>query len=107
MLLTDKFLKIAEVSDGDLIKIVDEGKWVESTRFQNPDGSIKRQCAFTIELADNSTRTLNMNAMSRDNLKFKWGRDTALWVGKLAKITIEEAIIAGRKQKMLILMPED
>lgn len=104
-ILNDKFLKKDEVAEGDIIKFIDEGAWVESRKFTNPDGSPKTQFQITIELADSSTRTLSMNKMSRTNLKDKWGKNTADWVGNIAEIHFETALVAGKTQNILILRP--
>ena len=81
------WLTTEDAVDGGLVKFVNEGEWVESTRYTYPDGNPKQD--FVIKLSYNGTEyDARINKLSRDELIPAYGNDTANWVGKEAKIKI-------------------
>ena len=107
MILGTKFLKVSEVSDGDLIKFLNEGVWIESTRFKYPDGSPKQQLQFEIETMTGEKRILTLNKINRENLVASWGRDTKNWIGKQAEIILKEGEVAGEIKTLIRLKPSE
>ena len=90
------YLKVEEVVDGGLIKFLDEGTWIESTKFKYDDGNPKQD--FVMKVEYNGTEyNARINKISRDELLPAYGPDTSKWVGKEAKVTIETYRTLGTK----------
>ena len=106
-MILGKFLKVSEVSDGDLIMFTDEGEWVESTKFKNPDGSFKQMLQFTIELPNGESRTFTVNKINKENLVSAWGRDTKKWIRKSAEIILKEGEVGGEIKTLIRLKPSE
>lgn len=95
VILGAKFLKVKEVKNGDLIRFVDEGVWVESKTFKYKDGNPQQQLQFQVEDSNGETKTFSMNKINRETLTAAWGRDTKNWIGKFAEITVREVEVGG------------
>ena len=108
MILGKKYVKVGvDLNEGDLLKILDEGQWVEKTQYKNQDGTAKKACEFEVELSSGVTKTISMNGVSRTNLMEAWGNDTSKWIGKLAVAHIKDTFVGGKDVKMIILAPEE
>jgi hypothetical protein len=107
MILGAKYLKASECKLGDLIKFLDEGKWVESTKFTYEDGKPKQQLVFEVEDGSGDKKSLTLNKTNRDALVEAWGKDTSLWVGKIAEITIKTIEVAGREREVIRLKAQE
>ena len=85
-LTLDDYIKVdRDVTGGEVIKFLDEGTLKESS-FKNKDGSVKMQLNFSVEL-NGEKKLMTVNKTSQKLLAGKWTTDTALWVGKTAKIS--------------------
>ena len=106
MILQDKrnFLKSSDLANGDTIKFLNEGEWVENKKFSNPDGTPKNQLIFKVEF-QGVERDFSLNATNRNALKEAFGKDTALWVGKEASVEKMKMAVAGGVKEVVILTP--
>ena len=100
MKLGGNYLKTDDVKEGDVIKILDEGRWVESATYTYDDGKPKRSLVFGVDFKGEK-RDMRMNKVSQDELKSAWGDDTADWIGKTAKVSIE--YVRTIKKNMIVL----
>jgi hypothetical protein len=75
------FLKAADVKQGQMAKILDEGGWEESSKFKNEDGTPQSSFYVLVEV-NGQSRKLKFNKASRDECIKAWGRETKDWVGK-------------------------
>jgi len=107
MILGTKYLKASECNTGDLIKFLDEGKWVESTKFTYDDGSPKQQLIFEVEDGLGEKKSLTLNATNRNTLVSAWGKDTANWVGKIVEITKKTMEVAGQEKQVIRLKAQE
>ncbi len=82
-----KFLKAENVKDGDLVTFTDEGVWVD-TKWTYPDGNTKQQFQIGIDYKGDKY-VIGLGKFSREELLPAYGNDTSTWVGKNAKIKIE------------------
>jgi len=96
------YLKVENVSEGDLVVFKDEGEWVESTKYTYDDGNPKS--AFVIKVDHKGSEyNLRLGKFSRDEIIPVYGDDTKDWVGKEAKIHIEN--YRSLNKKGIILSP--
>ena len=110
------FVKIKrDVQEGDIIKFIDEGEYVQS-KFKATDPVTKEtllddagqpvfksQFNIAVEIPDGTKKTLTMNKVSQRNLAEVYGTDTAKWVGKQAKVFLG---MSANGKDMIILKPE-
>jgi len=93
------YIKADELKTGDIIKITDEGREVQSTKFFYPEltmkgtphpkaGEPKIQFEIGIELADGTPKKLTLNATSYKALSGKWGHETLDWIDQVAKVEL-------------------
>jgi hypothetical protein len=107
MILGVKFLKLEDVTTGDLIKFLNEGEWIESKRFKYTNGNPKQQLQFNIELGSGEKRVFSLNKINREKLIELWGNDSKNWIGKYAQIVIKEAEVAGEMKEVIRLKAND
>ena len=101
---TKTYLKADDVKTGDVIKINNEGVWMESTKYKYDDGSPRKN--FTIEVIyAGEPRSLTLNSTNRSNLTNSWGNDTKEWVGKTASIELIKVSVAGKLMNSMLLHP--
>ncbi len=98
------YFKGADVKDGEIVKIVSEGEW-ELTPFKKQDGSPKNQFCVDVENIEGKKKKLRINKTNSDILILAWGKDTALWVGKSVRLTTENALVAGKRVKSIMVEP--
>ena len=99
-----KYLKVDDVKTGDVIKINNEGDWVESTKYKYDDGSFRKQ--FVMEVVHAAEPVLlTVNATNRNNLTNAWGNNTSNWVGKVASIELIKVSVAGKLMNSILLNP--
>ncbi len=98
------FLKAKDIREGDLVKILSEGGWQESTKFKNPDGTPQGQFVVTVKFKDED-KSLKLNKMSRTNLIKAWGEETKEWVGKEVKLTLVKVMSGGEMKDSIITVP--
>lgn len=90
------YLKTENVKDGDLITFKDEGSWVESAKYTYDDGNPKQDFVMKVE-HKGKEYSLRVNKFSRDELVPVYGTDTKGWIGKQAKVAIENYRSLGKK----------
>ena len=103
MILGGKFVKAADYTNGETLEFLDEGRWVESTKFTYDDGTPKRQLQFQVKDSVGEEKTLNLNKTNREALVAVWGKDTSKWVGQTANVTVKEIEVAGRNTLVIRL----
>jgi hypothetical protein len=105
-ILEDKknYLKTSEVNTGDQVKFVDEGRWVVSKKFTNPDGTPRNQFEIGVEF-NMEERVVTLNSTSRNALKEAYGKDTSKWISKKGHISVMDVLIGGKKAKSMLIEP--
>lgn len=99
------YLKTAEAKDGEVVEFLNEGEWIENSRYTYPDGNPRMDFVCQVR-HNNEEKKMRVNKTNRDVLVAAWGIETKDWVNKKAKIELETALIAGKRQKMILLHPE-
>lgn len=105
MLLGGNYLKAGDLQGGETIEFLNEGEWISNTKFKHPDGNPKTDLVFLVRLGSEE-RDFRCNKTNRENLKSAWGRDTKLWIGKKAYVSVENILVNGKKEKTIFLTPE-
>ena len=95
------YLKTDQVAEGDVLTFKDEGTWVES-KFAYPDGNPKQEFIMGVE-HKGQNYSMRIGKFSQEELIPVYGKDTAKWVGRKAKITIET--YRSLNKKGIILKP--
>lgn len=98
------YLKVEEVKSGDIVKFINEGKWVESNKFKYDDGTPKKQLLFLVEFKG-AEKDLSINTTSKNALIRGWGEDTEKWIGKEAKIDLVKQNVGGTLKNVIYLEP--
>ena len=96
-----KWIKTAEVNNGEMITIVDEGSWQES-KFTYDDGNPKNDFVIKVE-HKNEEKNMRLNQKNRTTLTEAYGNDTSKWVGKTAEITKKTVEVAGKDMEAIRL----
>lgn len=99
------FVKGDEVKNGDVLKFLDEGEWHENTRYKYPDGNARWDFVCKVDHAG-AEKKMRINATNKKVLIDAWGDETKAWIGKSARISLETALVAGERRKMILLQPE-
>jgi hypothetical protein len=100
-----KWIKVAEVNNGDILTFKDEGSWQENTKYKYPDGNPKMD--FVIGVAHNGEeKQMRLNGTNRNTLSACYGKDTAKWVGKSATINKVKALVGGKQMEVILLEVE-
>ncbi len=103
MILENKsYLKVADVQGGEVITFLNEGEWIESNKFTYDDGTPRKDFVIKINILD-LEKSMRLNKTNRDILVGAWGKETANWIGKQAKITKEKVMVAGKKMDTILL----
>lgn len=97
-----KWIKSAEVNDGETISFKDEGSWQENTKYKYPDGNPKMDFIITV-LHNGEDKMMRLNGGNRTVLTEAYGKDTAKWVGKSATIQKMKALVAGKQMDVIVL----
>jgi len=100
------WLKSADLKTGNLLGIVNEGEWTESSKFTNSDGSPVRQFVIRVSL-NAEQRDITLNKISRTNLSDAWGEETAKWVGKTARVEKVKVMVSGEMKDSVVLFASD
>lgn len=88
----------ADIKDGDLVKILDEGQEVQKT-FQ---GKTSTAVVHKIETR-NGTKAITLNQTSINNLVDAFGKDSKEWIGKQVKVWILKVMVSGKLQNVAYL----
>jgi hypothetical protein len=105
MILGSKYYSGKKAVDGDVLEILDEGKWVES-KFKRPDGTFKNSFQMTVQV-NGEKYSFNVNKKNSDTMIAAWGNDTLLWIGKKANVHLKEVEVAGEDVIAIRLVPTD
>lgn len=100
------YLKVSDVSSGDQIVFKSEGEWVQNARYTYDDGSPKKDFVMKVEY-DGGEKLMRMNKTNRDAMIAAYGDDTVAWIGKTATITVEKALVGGKKFDVIMLEADD
>ena len=71
-----------DINHKDIVEIISEGKWEESTRFKKEDGTPQNQFKVNIKLANGEERNVTLNWTNVKLLVQGLGDDTVAWIGK-------------------------
>lgn len=105
MLGSGNYLKTADTEGGDIVTFKNEGEWIESNMYKYPDGNPKVDFVIKIDFKGDE-KLMRLNKTNRDILVGTYGKDTAEWVGKTARITKEKVMVAGEKKDCIVLEAE-
>lgn len=102
-LLEGKFARVGiSLVNGAVVTFLNEGKREENS-FDNDDDADER---LTIQVEINGEKKLvSPNMTSMRELAKAWGTNTKSWVGKKAKVTIEEKRVFGSVKKVAFFHP--
>jgi hypothetical protein len=95
------WLSAKNCQSGDVIEIMDEGQWIDSTRFTYDDGNPVRQLVFKVK-HNGEEKKLTLIKPSRQAMIEAFGDDTIEWVGKQAII---ELALNTQGGKSIMLKP--
>lgn len=96
----------AEVAKiGDVVTILDPGEWVESAKFQNEDGTPRKDFIVKILVNDADEYSMRFNATNRNFLITEFGRDTEKWVNRQATVSKVKVSVGGKLQDSIVLTP--
>lgn len=98
------YLRIDDVSEGDIVTIKNEGTWQES-KYKYDDGNPKQDFVMDVE-HKGEDKVIRINKFSRDEIIPVFGLDTKEWVGKRVKITIENYRSLGKKGMVFVPVKE-
>lgn len=103
MIINDgKYVSAKTAKTGESVRILDEGSIQENTKYKYDDGSPRMDYIFTVEY-NGEKSLLRMNKASRTACVEAWGKDTVLWVDKIAHLFVMPTPNGG--EKMIILQP--
>lgn len=78
-----KFLnRDKDMTHKQLVEIVAEGIWEDSTRFKKEDGTPQKQFAIKFDIGDGEPRKTNLNYSNVKLLVEAFGDETKDWIGK-------------------------
>lgn len=101
--LPTQFVKAGvNIHSGDIVQLLDEGKWDTMT---GQDGQQKKVLKFEAKLANGEIKTYTMNNTTVKNLTWEWGDDSKNWMKKDLKAHIVSQMAFGKMTKVLILAP--
>ncbi len=95
------WLSAKNCNDGDIIELLDEGEWKDSTKFTYDDGNPVRQLVFKVK-HNEEEKSLTLIKPSRTAMIEAFGDDTLAWVNKKAKITL---VLNTQGSKSIVLEP--
>ena len=95
------WLSAKNCNDGDVIELLDEGEWKDSTTFKYDDGNPVRQLVFKVK-HNEEEKSLTLIKPSRTAMITAFGDDTIAWVNKKAKITL---VLNTQGSKSIVLEP--
>ncbi len=95
------WLSAKNCENDDIITLLDEGQWKESTKFTYDDGNPVRQLVFKVE-HKGEEKQLSIIKPSKVALIEAYGDDTMEWVGKQCKINLALNTKGG---KSIVLEP--
>ena len=105
MLLGGNYLKAADLQGNEMIEFLNEGEWVINKKFTHPDGNPKSDLIFLVRIGSDE-KDLRVNKTNQKNLTKAFGRETSKWVGRKARLTVENILVNGKKEKTIFLIPE-
>jgi len=74
-------------TDGSIITFLDEGAWIESTKFTYDDGNPVKQFIIKVK-HEGDEKQITLIKGSRTAMIEAYGDDTLNWIGKQAKINL-------------------
>lgn len=83
----NEYLTSKMVKTGEIIKFLDEGQWVENTKYLKPDGSPSNSFMMGCEYKGEK-KQVKITVNSRESIAPVWGYDTKSWIGKNVSITV-------------------
>lgn len=99
------FVKGDDVKVGDKVTFKNEGEWQENQRYKYSDGNPRWDFICQVD-HNGEEKNMRINATNKKILISAWGNETADWVGKSAKMSVETVLVAGERRKTIVLEPE-
>ena len=87
-----------DIKNGDVIKILNEGTWIE--------GQFGQQLVVKVNTR-NGEKNVNFNQTTINILHDEFGADTAKWIGKEVIIRAKKDTVAGRKVEIYYFVTPD
>lgn len=81
------FLSTKNAVEGSLVKFLNEGEWVENTKFLDNAGRPVNQFNIQVDYRGEKMQ-VKVTAASRDELASAWGYETKNWIGKIATVSL-------------------
>ena len=101
-----EFLCATDVSDGDEIKFLDAGEFVDKDFSPEKDGSdIRTVLEINVELPGGKKKKYSPNGKSRDAMAEVFGPNSEDWVGKRASIQLVKQSVYGNIKNVIYLEP--
>ena len=91
-----------DVKDGDLLTILDEGKYETL-----PQDQTRELLTFKVLLTNGEEKLLSMNATSQKELMGAWGMDSSTWVEKKVKVTVVRQRVFDKDKDVIYLHPTE
>lgn len=92
-----KYLRSEDINEGDIVKFLDEGEIVHNEKFNKDEFMIK------VELDNGEEKLMRMNNTSKQNIAGRYGKDTADWKNKHARVNKVEQYVSGKMRTVVIL----
>ena len=89
-----------DVQDGDLITILDEGKYNKL-----PQDPSREVLTFKVKVPSGDEKYLSMNATSQKEMLIAWGDDSKNWVGKECLVEIIRQKVFDKTKDVIFLHP--
>lgn len=96
----NKWIKAADVTNGETVKIISEADWQESTF----NGQTQNQYVGKV-LHKGEEKNFKFTMKSCQNLSQAFGDDSKEWVGKEITLQIKEMEVGGRDVKSIRAFP--
>ena len=98
---TSRFLTADDVRDGDVLEIVDEGRFISAE--ESPFG--RNVFQITVRLPDGAEKTWNVNNTTLRTLAQAFGDDTVNWRGRKVRVEVREQVVRGVPRRVIYGYP--
>lgn len=92
-----KFFKKEHAANGELLKILDEGRIIHSEKFGKDDFYL------LVETEMSGEKLIRLNNISKKNLVKFYGNDSSTWVDKYCRVNYIRQMVSGEMRDIIIL----
>jgi len=107
----EEFLTAGMVKTGDVLKILEEGRFLAADELEEIYGasSFGRRTAFFIdvELPSGTSKTWVMNKTTRRRLAAAYGDDSVNWIGRNVRVEVVKQNVRGQLRDVIYGHPTD